>query len=82
MLMNRDDDVLVLRRWGPISETFFDVVEHAKMGALQDQRDSMRRTVEKSSRGYSISIPLGLSIRIRQPMVIYIYEQEVDCQGV
>ncbi|KAF8809756.1 Rho GTPase activation protein [Phlegmacium glaucopus] len=50
-----------LRRWGPISESLFDVIEDAKMGALQDQQD-MRRSVEKPSKRYSISIPLGHSL--------------------
>ncbi|KAF8801063.1 hypothetical protein BYT27DRAFT_7262363 [Phlegmacium glaucopus] len=47
-----------LRRWGPISESVFDVIEDAKMGALQDQQH-MHRSVDKPSTGY---IPLGHSL--------------------
>ncbi|KAF8815011.1 hypothetical protein BYT27DRAFT_6854084 [Phlegmacium glaucopus] len=54
----------LLRRWGPISKTLSDMIEDGKMGALQDLQD-MRRSVEKPSKGYSISISLGHSLRIR-----------------
>ncbi|KAF8801597.1 hypothetical protein BYT27DRAFT_7261933 [Phlegmacium glaucopus] len=58
----RGYDVLVFETiWGPILEGLFDVIEDAKTGALQDQQD-MRRSIEKLSRRYSISIPLGHSL--------------------
>src|SRR5271155_1465738 len=48
-----------LRRWGPISEGLFDVIEDAKMGTLQDQRQDRRRSLEKTS---SVLMPLGNSV--------------------
>ena len=36
-----------LRRWGPISESLFDVIEDAKMGVLQDQQQDRLRSLQK-----------------------------------
>lgn len=36
-----------LRRWGPISEGLFDVIEDAKMGVLQDQQQDRLRTLQR-----------------------------------
>lgn len=36
-----------LRRWGPISEGLFDVIEDAKMGVLQDQQQDRLRSLQR-----------------------------------
>jgi len=49
-----------LRRWGPISEGLFDVIEDAKMGVLKHQQDdSRRRSLEKPLKDDSVPNFLG-----------------------
>ena len=48
-----------LKRWSPISEGLFDVVEDAKMGVFKDQHHDRRRSLEKCR---SVSMPLGDSL--------------------
>jgi hypothetical protein len=47
-----------LRRWSPILDGLFDVIEDAKMGVFRDHRDRLR-SLEKRC---SVSIPLGDSL--------------------
>jgi hypothetical protein len=47
-----------LRRWSPISDGLFDVIEDVKMGVFRDHRDRLR-SLEKRC---SVSIPLGDSL--------------------
>ena len=48
-----------LKRWSPISEGLFDVIEDAKMGVFLDQHHDRLRSLEKRC---SVSIPLGDSL--------------------
>ena len=48
-----------LKRWSPISEGLFDVIEDAKMGVFQDQHNKRPRSLEKRC---SASMPLGDSL--------------------
>ena len=47
-----------LRRWGPLSEGLFDVIEDAKMGVFQGQQDKLRSLQKRRS----VSIPFEDSL--------------------